>query len=97
MEIQVSKATPGPWLALHGLGNNLRIVQVGAQPFDVIADVRGTGEAAEANARLLAAAPALRDALREMVRRFESCDDEPAYVARARAALAACEPQERSR
>ncbi len=41
---------------------------------------------------LLAEKRELRDALMEMVDRFESADDEPAYVTRARDALAACVP-----
>lgn len=69
-----SQHTPGPWEA--GQWNNtwetakVRHVLTG----NILADVFGKSPVATANARLIAAAPELLEALRELVTR---CDGEP--------------------
>jgi hypothetical protein len=34
-----SKTTPGPWRALHSISGQLRVIAVGAGPFDRVADI----------------------------------------------------------
>jgi hypothetical protein len=95
----VSKFTPGPWkYDTYGMS---AYVFTDSKLEEAICDLEydtddpdaedDARELVRANARLISAAPDLLDALREFVRRFESADDEPAYVVRARAAIAKAE------
>lgn len=95
----MSEHTPGPWTIKFGLNVMGKDVRYPSQE-RLVANAGGhanniwneqvTAEN-EANAHLIAAAPDLLEALREMVDRFESCDDDPEYVTRARAAIAKAE------
>jgi hypothetical protein len=81
----MEKHTPGPWkVTQHDMGAFIRC------PADyIIAGPVDTRRGHEANARLIAAAPELLEALREFVEAFEGCyaDGEPAMI-KAKAAIA---------
>ena len=83
----MSKHTPGPWQWTQHFDPTISIYKDGfgqiARLYDSSA---GTGKA---NARLIAAAPDLLDALVQFVDEFEGCyaDGEPAMI-KARAAIA---------
>jgi len=58
--------TPGPWEVTRGTGERLRVVDA-SHNVPCIATVHGRNGNVEADARLIAAAPDLLDALREMI------------------------------
>lgn len=64
-----TKHTPGPWkLERHGKGHGYDVVGGGPEPETVVYDVRNTRhEQALANARLIAAAPDLLAALKDVL------------------------------
>jgi hypothetical protein len=96
----VAAATPGPWVYAKIRGN-YSIAGDGDKPGPSgLAEVNGLYPEAEANARLIAAAPALRDALAECLRALAGKDapygltwegPTPKAVKMARAALALVE------
>ena len=90
----MSAHSPAPWTAeptyyTDGAGERtLSGHYVVAADGTPVCRIDGTDATSAADLAAILAAPKLRDALREMVDRFESADEEPAYVTRARAALA---------
>ena len=91
----MSKHTSGPWVAatsgptMRGYGQPFAIAEKGKANLigGVFADVAGGAAVATANARLIAAAPLLLEALRDMVSDRECLSE--ATVNFARAAIAA--------
>lgn len=90
--------TPGPWTAKPH-GNHCFLMSENAQGFYCVCDVDTATEQGRANARLIAAAPDLLEALTELVTRRErasakvggSPDGSDNRYARARAAIAKAE------
>jgi hypothetical protein len=81
--------TPGPWTVLN------RYAAVCARTGEFVANIRhqtvGFDYQAEANARLIAAAPSMYEALRAVIGVYEGYDDVPLYVRRCRDVLATAE------
>lgn len=92
----MSTHTPGPWYVNAAIkeGYTVRAQSSGYAPLaKVIGDKRGTIHQAHANARLMAAAPDLRDALAAMLANCHDVERDPAVidaVYKARQALALC-------
>ena len=91
-----AKSTPGPWSPAanwpHGLS---MICQHDGSGWRPVADCAVSGEKAEANARLISAAPDLLEALQDLfgadmehVLMGDGKDDQIAAIAKARAAIA---------
>jgi hypothetical protein len=79
-----TKHTPGPWTAKA----NLDVVDSNGERVARLASTRGKYEYEEINARLIAAAPELLDALQELVNGPECGGDHGAMYRNARAAIA---------
>jgi len=91
----MSTHTPGPWYVnAANKGFVVRAQSSGYAPLaKVIGDKRGTIHQAHANARLMAAAPDLRDALAAMLANCHDVERDPGIidaVHKARQALALC-------
>ena len=87
MTAQTAKHTPGPWIVNMADGD-IRIV---ADTFETVADVRAMYGVDRANARLIAAAPSLLEALRELLGprpAIKQGDHDPVAAARAAIKLA---------
>lgn len=66
---EIMKHTPGPWMVMDGtysFGTELGVCEVETEYFvaGIVADIPELKEQAEANARLIAAAPEMLDALK---------------------------------
>ena len=91
----MSDYTPGPWEWL-GIPGRSALNAARGKVFDYAGYENLWPGAYDddidaANMCLIAAAPDLLEALVEMVDRWESADDDPGYVSRARAAIAKAE------
>ena len=91
----MSKHTPGPWVIVRDTDNKRAITMIHAQPKDPKAYGQGIAklvrqglETDEPNALLIAAAPEMLEALKELVAGIETRTAGPDDMEKARAAIA---------
>lgn len=85
-----TKHTPGPWRAKqYGKYGEWKVLQADELRHHICTDIRGLDGMDEANARLIAAAPTLLEALQELLTYLGDWDD-PTHetCVKARAAIA---------
>jgi hypothetical protein len=87
----MSAHTPGPWRVMPPSVGRFKVgaARAHSEAFQIVGEASNYNEQAEANARLIAAAPELLEALQELVSHYMARN--PPWLGKARAAIAKAE------